>query len=67
MQEIPKAVTKITFWRKVNFGLQNKCVFLWQYITIVWKFKKICDSNVNITFLNLHSSRDLKHVEHEVI
>ena len=28
--------------------------------------QKICDSNVNITFLNLHSSRDLKHVEHEV-
>ena len=29
--------------------------------------KKICDSNVNITFLNVHSSRDLKHVEHGVI
>ena len=29
--------------------------------------KQICDSNVNITFLNLRSIRDLKHVEHEVI
>ena len=29
--------------------------------------EKICDSNVNITFLNLHSSRHRKHVEHEVI
>ena len=29
--------------------------------------QKICDSNANITFLHLHSSRDLKHVEHEVI
>ena len=31
------------------------------------KVKKNCDSNVNITFLNLHSSRDLNDVEHEVI
>ena len=60
-KEITKAVTIITLWHKVNFSLQNK------YITIVWKFKTICDSNVNITFLNLHSSWDLKHVEHEVI
>ena len=29
--------------------------------------KTVCDSNVNIKFLNLHSSRDLKHVEHEVM
>ena len=26
----------------------------------------VCDSNVIITFLNLQSSRNLKHVEHEV-
>ena len=33
----------------------------------VVEVQKICDSNVNMTFLNLHSIRDLKHVEHEVI
>ena len=39
-KEIPKAVTEITFWHKVNFSLQNRCVFNDNIITIVWKFKK---------------------------
>ena len=62
-----KTVTKITFWHKVNFNLQSKFIFLMTLYNDGVEMYTICDSNVIINFLNLHLSRDLKHVEHEVI